>query len=302
MSKIRYILYFLFTALCWGGSFLGIRYSIEGFDPYWAAFFRPLVGFVFLVILFSRRKIQYHFSPESIFLGVVNMGIPWFFLFHAEMSVNPGIAAIINSTVPVFVTLFSFVLLRNESTSLDKWLGVLLGFVGVGVIFYPELNAKAWSESLSGMVEVILMAIFYAFGIMWARRVTKTVTPEVSLMQQFLGACGFLLIVCLLLHKPILSPGFSLRAVGAIVYLGIFSSALAMLLFMRIIRDKGSVQAAAITYPVPLVAILLDAFFLHKIIAVHQAIGAVMILLALFLINQGGIVRLVKSRFARNAV
>lgn len=288
MSNPRHILYFILMSLFWGGSFLAIAIAVQHFPPFFAAFIRSFIAMsaIAIYLFWKRGKIQ---RPkvwlQSFGSGLFIMGIAWIFLFWGEKYVSPALAAILNGTVPIFTTLLFPLLTPQDKLSWNKWAGVLMGFLGIVVIFAPEFSF-GMSLHLKGLLAVLMMAVCYAIGTLWTRRLSNRVSNSTNLFYQCLGSATILLIASAIFELPYQSLHWSGKALLALTYLGLFSSALSLLLFFVLVKEIGSVQASAVTYCPPLVAILLDVIFLKKWITWNQAIGAVIILGAVFLIHK----------------
>lgn len=287
--RLIFCLFFLFTTLAWGGSFLGIHYAIQGFHPYFAAFLRVLTAFVVMAfILFGKggfRRFQHPLWKKAMLIGVVNMGLAWAFLFWGEKYVSPAIAAIINGTVPLFVVLLSPLLTPNDRLTWGKVFGTAFGFAGVAVIFYPEVNFTGLTQNLKGLLSIVMMAVCYALSVLGNRRLSGKVPHDINLMYQCLAGSVFLLGISYATGEPLILPECDYKAVIAIFYMGIISTVIAMLMFFWMIQKVGSVQATAVTFLVPGVSIVLDMIVLNKWLAFNQAMGCLLILVALSLIN-----------------
>jgi len=292
MTRLRFIIYFTLTSLFWGGSFLAIHYAIAAFDPNFAALLRISVCFLFIVIYLLWKK-EKNLKPklwmQALVSGVFTMGIPWALLFWGEKYVVPAMAAVLNSTVPIFVVILTPLITPKDKLAWNKWVGVLVGFIGVGLIFAPEIFGGEISLYLKGLMAIIMMAVSYGIGILWTRRLTSHMDITVNLMYQCMGGATLLLILSVIKNRYVLYDIYDLytgKALLAVLYLGIFSTALAMLMFFRMIKEIGSVQASAVTFCVPLIAVLLDLIFLKKVLTLHQSIGACLIIGGLFVINR----------------
>ncbi|MBI4223684.1 MAG: DMT family transporter [Deltaproteobacteria bacterium] len=288
MSNPLHIISFLLIALFWGGSFFSIGVAVKHWPPFFCAFLRVFSAFLLIAIylLLKRKRIE---RPavwlQAMGTGAFLMGIPWLFLFWGEKHVQPALAAILNSTVPIFTVLLTPLLTPSDKLSWNKWAGVWLGFAGVAVIFFPGISTDL-SWHLLGLGAILIMAICYAIGLLWMRRISRRIGNASSLFYQALSGSLILGLATLFFELPGQALSFSWPPLLAALYLGVFSTAAAWLLFFGLVRDVGSVQAAAVTLLVPLVAILLDFFFWEKFIHLYQAFGAVVILLAVFLINK----------------
>lgn len=287
MSNPIHILYFFLTALFWGGSFLAIKIAITHYPPFFSAFLRVLISTLFIsfYLLIKNKKIE---RPkvwlQSMGSGLFAMGIPFLFLFWGEQFVNPAVGAIINSTVPIFTTLLLPLITPQDRWTWKKIIGVTIGFVGVLIIFAPEIKSGP-NPALKGMLAITGMAVCYAISILWMRRISNCVRASVNIFYQSLGGTILLFLSTILFELPSQKIVWSLHGTLAVLYLGIMSTALAWLMFFRLVREMGSVQASAVSYMIPLVAIVLDILFLGQWIQSNQAIGVVIILLGIFLIQ-----------------
>ena len=286
MSNPIHIFHFVLISLFWGCSFFAIGIAVQHYPPFFAAFLRSFVGMALMTIylLWRRGKIQ---KPktwlQSFGAGFFTMGLAWVFLFWGEKHVSPALAAVLNATVPIFVTILSPLMTPEDRLSWNKWAGVLIGFLGVAIIFAPEISWN-FSVYLEGLIAIILMAICYAIGVLWTRRIAKRTGNAINLFYQCLGSSLFLLVISIIFESP-QSLQWSWPGALSILYLGIFSTAIAWLLFFRLIKEVGSVEASATTLCVPLVAIFLDIFFLKKWLKWNQGVGAIVILAAVFIIH-----------------
>ncbi|OGQ06324.1 MAG: hypothetical protein A3F82_03575 [Deltaproteobacteria bacterium RIFCSPLOWO2_12_FULL_44_12] len=288
MSNPRHILYFILISLFWGGSFLAIRIAVEHFPPFFAAFIRSSIAMsvIGFYLLWKQKKIpKSKLWLQSFGSGLFMMGVAWIFLFWGEKYVSPAIAAILNGTVPIFTTLLLPLVTPQDKLTWNKWAGVLIGFLGIVVIFFPEISLGMSLHS-QGLLAILMMSVCYAIGTLWTRRLSKRVNNSTNLFYQCFGSATVLLLSSAIFELPHETLQWSGKALLALTYLGLFSSAISLLLFFVLVKDIGSVQASAVTYCPPLVAIILDVIFLNKWITWNQAIGAVVILGAVFLINR----------------
>jgi len=288
MSQLKFTIYFALTTLFWGGSFLGIHYAIQGFTTNFAVFFRILVAFVFLVpiLLLRKQKLKSKHWQQGMVIGLFGIGIPWMLLFWGEQHVAPALAAVMNSTVPIFVTILIPFITPKDKNTWSKWVGVLVGFFGVGLIFYPEISVGELNHYILGLLAILFMSVSYAISILWTRRLGDKMPSTTLLYYQLIGAGLLMMTVNAYAGSPFVLPALSYKAFLAVIYLGIFSTALAIIMFIKMIKGVGSVQASAVTYLIPLVSIFLDLIVLGKILLINQAVGACLILTAIFLINR----------------
>ncbi len=284
----HHVIGFALLALFWGGSFLGIRYSIEAFPPVAAAALRVAIA---TVIMLACRRVRREKPPlrashtwQLIGIGFFTLGIPWAMLFWGQKFVMPAMSAILNSTTPLFTVLATALIFRHEEVRWNKWFGAAIGFAGVVMIFGPAIAVGAASE-VHGMAAILVMALLYAFGVIWLKSLTPYVGPATAFSLQGVGALAFLVPFSLMVEWQGLKSAewSSTSAWTAMLYLGIFSTAIAQLIFFGIIRDLGSVRATTISYLVPIVSVVIDFLVFGKLPPQSAFLGAAIILIGIHL-------------------
>lgn len=295
LKKHSVKIFFLFAVLSlfWSASFLGIKFSIATFPPIFAALLRVSIAFLALSILFLFMKVPLRLSTKSMlqmwFLGTLSQGLAFICLFAGEQYISPALAGIINSTVPLWVLLINGLILREKNTfSLKKTMGLLLGFIGILFIFVPLVHDSHEHESgllkILGAVFVSGMAISYAAGgILYQKIQTNSkINFKAGIWHQHIGSFLFLLVCSLLFDSWPDARVFSLehyQAWLAVLYLGIFSTAIAWIIYSYLIITVGMLQATIVLYIVPMLAVIWDMLFLHLTMHFHEYLGIFLILL-----------------------
>ncbi len=284
---------FLFLTLFWGCSFIAIRFAVDALPPFAAASLRVLVAVIVLGGLALVRRVPLPRSRKMRIriglIGLINFTIPWACLFWGEKFIPPALASILNATVPIFVLLFSMILLPGEKPTWMKGAGVVLGFIGILMVFQPSLGASpSENRALFGMLAVIVMSISYALGSIASKSVVKEVDTRWNIAIQ--GIVSFLALFLLSAWAEGVDwiPSFftHLKAILSILYLGLVSTAIAWLIYFRLIREWGVLKASAVTYTAPLVAIFVDWIYFGKWPAPIQVIGAGLIASGVALIHR----------------
>ena len=288
--KFRYNTGFFLLALLWGGSFLGIRYSIEAFPPVAAAAIRVAIGALFTWFFMIMRKERFpkdwRVSAELAAIGFLCLGLPWALLFWGEQFVSPGVCSIINSTTPLFTVLITALFIKHEAISGNKIRGVVIGLIGILIIFGPNLVFDDVSH-IKGLAALVCMAVCYALGISWIKPLLLKVGSTTAFFMQCVGALAFLVPVSLVFEGDSFATANWASKEGwiAMLYLAIFSTAIAQIVFMFLIRHLGSVSASSISYFIPLVAILLDWVVFGLLPDMFVLAGGIVILIAVKMIR-----------------
>lgn len=291
-KKVDLLLFALLAAF-WGGSFVAIKFAVDAFPPSFSAMLRVGVALVVLAALFlgGRRDLR---VPGPLLrrmwlAGVFAQGIPFAFLFWGERRVSPGLAGIVNGTVPLWTFIFGLVL-GAESFTRRKTIGLLLGFVGIAVICAPVLSFSGTRAELLGTSAVFVMALSYGVGTRMTRSILSGKNPADFRANAFHQNCAsfvFLLIVSLI-AEPWPSASAVLGAPGAsvaILYLGVCSTAAAFLIYFHLIREWGAVRASAVTYVVPVVALFWDYVFFRTVPPPSEILGVMAVLAGVWILN-----------------
>lgn len=273
---------------------MGIKLTVLSLPPMFAAFLRVLVAqlcfSLFFLAMRSSLKTPFASMLRIWVVGIFLQGIPFLLLFIGECYVAPALASIINSTVPAWVFLFSITLFgESRKVSIRKICGLILGMVGVCFIFIPMMAGHE-NTRLIGVIAITGMAMSYAIGALLNQRLCKSPYKmgfQASLWHQHWGSLGFLFLCTLLFehHFPIAPVFQDMKLLGALLYLGIFSTAIAWGIYHHLIVRWGAIRASTVLYLVPILALIWDHFFLHLNPSFNEALGVILILAAVGLIQ-----------------
>ncbi|PIR25535.1 MAG: EamA/RhaT family transporter [Deltaproteobacteria bacterium CG_4_10_14_0_2_um_filter_43_8] len=294
---------FLFLACFWGGSFLAIKFLIADVQPFLAATLRVGLSFLFLTLLFCFQKkkpsIPKDLRFKLLLASLFFQGIPFLLLFWGERFVSPGLAGILNGTVPLWTYLVSLIFFKgDELFSKRKLFGLLIGFVGMYTLFSPQLNASGNNTELLGIMAIVGMAICYGIGTVMNRFFLsrrKDIHMLSSLYYQHIGSFLFMCCATLLFEgKPQFHSLFLHgKTLASLLYLSFFSTALAWIFFFHLLKEWGSVRTVSVTYVVPFFAVLFDYLFLGNLPGRAELIGAFGILIGVMFLQHEEVKKLI---------
>ena len=168
-------------------------------------------------------------------------------------------------------------------------LGVLVGLGGLVCIVWPSLTLGNDPYVLYGCLALLLMAWSYALANVLTKKIMvddNSVSLQANTFHQYVFSAGILLLLALVL-EPIPSVSvFSAKVIVSIVCAGVFSSAVAFLLMVALLKRWGATRTAAVNYFVPVIAMLSDIIFLHRIPGSNELVGLCFIFLSLWLIQK----------------
>lgn len=251
----------------WGASFLFMRIAAPEFGALPAAALRVGIAAVFLVPLMLLRghggALAQHWKP-TLLIGVLNSGLPFAFFCFALLTINTGLAAVINATVPMFGALIAWAWFR-ERPSGSRMLGLVIGFAGVALLASRSagLHAGATDDhaALWAVLACLAACLCYGVAASATRRHLGGVPPLATAAGSQLGATLFLALPALWFW-PAQMP--SLRAWLALLALGVACTGLAYILFFRLIERAGPARALTVTFLVPVFAVFYGAVFLGE--------------------------------------
>ena len=251
-------LYLILLSLIWGTSFILIKKSLLGLTPYQVGALRTIITGIFLFIVGynSLKSIKIAEWKWIILSGFLGSFFPSFFFAIAETEIDSAVASILNSLVPLNTILLGFAVFKIASTK-RQVLGVIIGFIGTALLILKgaELNPNQ-NYLYAGFV--ILSTLMYAANVNIIKRYLQYVKP-LSIATGNYVAITIPAIVILLFtdffdQTTYQNPEFG-NAMIYITILSLFGTALAKVLFNKLVQISTPVFAASVTYLMPIVAL-----------------------------------------------
>jgi drug/metabolite transporter (DMT)-like permease len=288
-SRIDWLL-FVLLGFFWGSSYLFIKIGVEdGLPPFTLITLRLLIGFMLLATVVTIAREPLPRDPRTyghlIVMGAVNIAIPFSLITWAELTVDSALAAILNAAVPLFVILIAAVFLRDEQITVNRLVGLIVGFIGVLILvgFDPS---KVASGNLAGEIALIGSTLSYACGAVYSKRNIHGLRPMIPAIFQVGFALVMVSVLALIFERPIdVVSHITPKALLAVVWLGLLGSGLAYLVFFRILGRWGATRTSLVAYLLPVYGIVLGAFVLHEEIDARLLIGTGLVIAGVALVN-----------------
>lgn len=265
-------------ALVFGSAFFFVKLALESYGPLTVALLRVTLGGVILATIAACRGRALPRGARLwlslLVMGALNNAIPFGLICWGQTHIDSGLAAILNATTPIFTVLAAHAVGQERLTP-QRLAGVVLGFLGVAVLIGPASLAHLDLTNLAE-IAVLLAALSYAGAGIWGRRL-RELPIEVAASGMLAGAALLLLPAALILEHPwrVAPAPVSL---GAIAGLGALSTAIAYLLYFRLLRRVGPTNLLLVTFLLPLVALALGAAFLGERVEPRDLAGLLLIL------------------------
>ncbi|HKE46183.1 MAG TPA: DMT family transporter [Steroidobacteraceae bacterium] len=246
----------------WGASFLFTRITAPEFGAFALVEIRLAIGAAILTGLLAARggfgELRGAWTPALI-VGFFNSALPFALFAYALVFITAGTAAVINATTPLFGALVAYIWLNDRMTVM-RAVGLAVGFCGVVLSAWDKISLSGGSTTLA-IFATLGASLSYGVGVNYAKRRLTGVAPLAQATGSNIAA-ALLLLPLALTHWPSTSP--TLKGWLCVAALGIFCTALAYVLYFRLITRVGPAKATTVTYLIPVFGMLWGYLFLHE--------------------------------------
>lgn len=299
-SKVWAMLILL--SILWGGSFFFVGVAVNDLPPLTIVTLRvgiaafTLWGIAMMISLRPPKSLKVWASFLG--MGLLNNVIPFALIVWGQTQIASGLASILNAATPIFTVVVAGILLPDERPTPLKLIGVVLGFVGVAVMIgVPALGNES---NLLAQFAIVGAAISYAFAGVYGRRFKSLgVNPVITAAGQVTASTLILLPIALFVDGSIDADNTSMNTWMAIVGLAVASTAIAYVLYFRILELAGATNVLLVTLLVPISAVLLGSLFLNESLEMIHILGMVLIAFGLSAID-GRLWHRTKSALAKS--
>ena len=286
MSASQWLLLVALSIL-WGGSFLFVGIAVHELPPFTIVLVRVGLAAVLLVpvvILLGHRL------PSTLggwwpflVMAVLNNVIPFSLIAFGQREVASGLASVLNATTPLFTLIIAHALTSDEKLKANRLAGVLIGIAGIGVLMGPEAILGR-ASSLVGMALCLAACLSYGFAAYWGRRLRET-PPLVSAAAQLICSTVLLSLLAGAIDRPWTLPLPQPRTMLALAALAALSTALAYVIFFRILAVSGATNVMLVTLLIPISGILFGVTILGETLLARHIAGALVIASGLLVID-----------------
>ena len=285
-------------ALCWGTAFLASKNIVEALPPCWGTFFRVLAGLLFFAVFFTVKRANLKCPARELWrpavISFLLILLPFAALSWGIQYTVPTVAGIFNGTVPIWSFIVAAILLKGEDRfTWRRAAGVIIGMAGLLIIMRPQwqaaLHVPTGKMALLGYGALLLMAFSYGLGSVLIKKImvdARDLSWQANTFFQYVFAAAALLILAFSLEPVPDLAVFNTKLIISVVCAGVFSSAVAFLLMVALIRRWGATRMASVTYFTPIVAMGTDVLFRGRVPHGAELIGMVLIFISLWLIQK----------------
>lgn len=280
MGAREWVLLLLLSFL-WGGSFFFIRIAVQHVPVLTVVWLRvglsALALHAFLAMLGHRMPVSARAWLAFVGMGFLNNAVPFTLIVWGETHIGVGLASVLNATTPLCTALVAHGLTEDEKLSTSRIIGLVTGFLGVTVMIGPDMLSGLHATALSQFA-ILGAALSYACAGVFGRRFRRIgVTPMATATGQVTASTILLAPVALIVDRPWVlpfPPGYTL---AAIIALALVSTALAYVIYFRILAVAGATNLLLVTMLIPVTAILLGVLVLSERLQAYQLLGMLVI-------------------------
>ena len=286
-SIVSYILLFS-LAIIRGVNFLFIKIAVTDVGPITNVFCRQLMASIILYIcmrltgnkiILTRTYLIFYVS-----IGALGSAIPFYLISDAERIIDAGIAGVLMSPMPLITLALSALILKDQNINLIKVLSFILAALGLVVLFgFENLSKLGGSNRVEFFSQIFVLLAAICYGV---NSIVSKLVPKINFISLATGttiASTIIISPFAFFYEPFWLESFTNPSLTAIIIQGLFATAIANLLFFKIIELQGPVFLSLINFMIPLIAYFSGVLFLNEIIRVNVLVSLAMILFALYL-------------------
>jgi drug/metabolite transporter (DMT)-like permease len=297
LSAVDLLLLAILSVL-WGGSFIFVKIAIVAITPLTLVFLRVAIAALALgfVLKLTGQNLPRGRSAWSAFavMGMFNNALPFSLLFWGQTAlpheVAASLASILNATTPIFTVIVAHLVTRDEKLTRAKALGVTLGFAGVIAMVAPRIaaipGAPIGDHGLLGIAACLGGALSYALSGVFGKRFKSMGLPPLATAFGMLTTSALLMaVVAGFVEKPWRLPLPGAPVIEAVAALALISTALAYIIFFRVLASAGATNIVLVTFLIPISAIAMSITLLGEHPRPEHFIGMALIGLGLVAID-----------------
>ncbi|WP_225334306.1 DMT family transporter [Halomicrobium urmianum] len=288
--RFRNAICFVALAIAWGSAFTAIKVGLEFFPPVLFAAFRYDLAGVLVLAYAAVATDRWRPRTSDEWLEVAIGGAFMIAAYHAllfvgEQETTSAAAAIVVSLSPVLTTGFARAFLPEERLTAVGLVGLLIGFVGVGVLSDPDPN-NLLNERTVSLSLVFLAAAAFALGSVLTRRVETDLPIETMEAWSMLLGAGLMHGISVAMAESVADVEWTADALLALGYLAVVASAVGFLIYFDLLERLGPIEINLVSYAAPVVAAATGLLFLDERPTIATAVGFALILVGFVLVKR----------------
>lgn len=272
----------------WGGSFFFAKVALADIPPLTLTFGRVAIAAAVLLLVAApsirAAQLSRTHAIALLVMGLLNNALPFSLIFWAQQTIPVGLASILNATTPFFTIVVAHAFTADEKASPGKLAGIVCGITGVAVLNGPSLFSNGAGIPLA-VLACLGAALSYGLAGVYGRRF-RELPPIVPAAGQLAASTILLAPVSMLVEQPWTLDAPSLQSIAALCALALASTALAYVLYFRLLATAGATNLLLVTMLIPVSAVILGALFLDERLQAREFAGMAIITAGLLVVDR----------------
>ena len=292
LKKLTVNNYFLLVILSaiWGSAFFAIKIGLESFSPITVASLRLSIASLFLLFFFYIQKKKIFFTAQIIYLliiiGIIGNFIPFFLISWAEQHIPSSTAGMLMAIGPIITLVMSHFLTKSDKFTIIKFVSISIGFIGVLFIFSTNSFGNLVEYNFIDLIAKFLV-IIAAFGYMLSNiiayeKLNQLDSFSITTFATTFGAIFSIPFFLIDISFNNYNYTFNYNSILAVIYLGIFPTAIAFQFRYYITKTSGPVFLSYVAYLIPAFALIWGYILLSEKIGLNSLIGILLILIGVY--------------------
>ncbi|MEP1033417.1 DMT family transporter [Ekhidna sp.] len=282
--KIKNVHLLILLASLWGPSFLFIKIAVLEIPPVMLAALRIGIAAIIINVLriFWNQRLPFDLSfwKKTFIAGLFAQAIPFILINWGEQYVDSSLASVLNGLVPLFTIIFAHFIIADERLNRQKLFGVGLGFIGLIVLVMPSM-IQGVEGSTWGILSITAAAISYGIGLSYIRKHFANSPSFKAPAAQLLSVSIYLVPLAFIMYPEFSLDAVSKSALSSLLILAFFGTAIAFIVYFKLIERSSAGYASLVTYLMPIYGVILGIIFLGETVSIWMILGASLILLGI---------------------
>ena len=285
---MRYILLIGVGSL-WVSQYLLNALLLDMLSPFALSSLRMFIGFIalYLIMLFLPSQDRFTLNLKLfgllVLTGFFESAFPFYLIAYAQTKITSSLTAIILGTIPIFSILLDTYYSKKHTINMREILAMLLAFFGLVILLNPKVSD--FEGPLFGYIAVLLASMSFAYSFVLMQMIPNHISP-IRVSRFILGIYSVPMLLIILLQDTKLPLELNIEQGAALLSLGVFSTALAYVLYIKLIRVAGVTFSSLSNYLVPVVGTFLGVYFLDEPLSKNIYYGSALILIGLIALKK----------------
>ncbi|MEE9429419.1 MAG: EamA family transporter [Melioribacteraceae bacterium] len=297
-KNLKLTLGFISICIIWGSTWVVIRIGLDTLTPMISAGVRFLFAslIIFSIVQFKKYKLPKDSLSLKLyfFMGIFSFAIPFWLVYWAEQFIPSGLASVLFGVFPFSVFIFSWLFLKTEKLDFYKMLSIILGFIGIVIIFYENINLD-FEKQFWGLVAVFASAVLQGLVAVILKKYAGHLNPF-SMNAYPLLIAGSVLILFSFGFEDSTNWEFTPKAIYSILYLATIGTIVTFTIYYWLLQNMNVVILSLSSFITPIIAVILGWLILNEKLSQNVLFGSMLVLMGILFSNFNSLKKIIIKR------